>query len=184
MRRDQPQQPRALPALPWESIAPPTTAARRVAAHARFWRPQECLSLISAADMDSKEAAAAKVRQRQAGNAVPACLTLRLLICSCLPWPWIVPVQRAVLWSQAALCSQHVLLLAFTVQAAAAYGAPKSVDAEVRDRYLSPSFKFRCTRAGSWRVGGQGPGRAGSRLFPLLGDERLEWCCKASPLLP
>lgn len=33
--------------------APP----RSIAVHKRFWRPQECLSLISAADMDAKEAA-------------------------------------------------------------------------------------------------------------------------------
>lgn len=39
------------PSLP--APAPP----RSIAVHKRFWRPQECLSLISAADMDAKEAA-------------------------------------------------------------------------------------------------------------------------------
>lgn len=56
-----------------------------VAAHKRFWPPQECLSLISAADIDDKEAA---------------------------------------LKSQVVSASQ------------------KSIDEEVRRRYLSPSFKF------------------------------------------
>lgn len=38
-----------------------------VAVHKRFWRPQECLSLISAADMDAKEKAA-KGDSRQLGK--------------------------------------------------------------------------------------------------------------------
>lgn len=32
-----------------------TTHCRSVAVHKRFWRPQECLSLISAAEMDARE---------------------------------------------------------------------------------------------------------------------------------
>lgn len=44
--------------------------------HARFWRPQECLSLISAADMDAREAAL-KVRcARRAGLRWACCGTL------------------------------------------------------------------------------------------------------------
>lgn len=35
----------------------PLSPARSVAVHKRFWRPQECLSLISAAQMDQRDAA-------------------------------------------------------------------------------------------------------------------------------
>ena len=42
------------------SFAPAPAPARlpcSIAVHKRFWRPQECLSLISAADMDAKDVA-------------------------------------------------------------------------------------------------------------------------------
>lgn len=70
----------------------PSSPVRRVSVHKRFYRPHECLSLISAAEMDSKEVTAAQAAAAGAAAASP--------------------------------------------------GKALSVDDEVDQRYLSPSFKF------------------------------------------
>lgn len=100
---------------------------RRVAVHKRFWRPQECLSLISAAEMDKKEA-----ELQASGHEETQCSThgathgavLRMVLVSMTVGAYATPCSTCPSVS----CLQGA--------------SGKGVGKEAVHRYLAPSFTF------------------------------------------